>query len=159
MTRIRPVRWEPERRSLSRGMAICWRWKSPLESKSSRRVSCWFAYQGRFECADRSAHAKAHIQHWSRPAGGQLDAELGPCWRDGQDAQLPRGEPRFMSSWRARTNHAGASPMKTTLSATCIAFWRNARNQCGVLQIRWHLRRWTFASAKARATSIPFTGL
>jgi len=33
-----------------------------------------------------------------------------------------------MSSWRARTNHAGARAMKTKLSATCMAFWRNARN-------------------------------
>src|SRR5439155_25958976 len=49
MTRIWPVRWEPERRSLSHGMAPCWCWESLLESKSLRRASCWFDYQGRFE--------------------------------------------------------------------------------------------------------------
>ena len=52
MTPIWPVRWEPERRSLSRGMAICWRWESPLESKSLRCASCWFDYQGRFDGAE-----------------------------------------------------------------------------------------------------------
>ena len=29
-----PARWEPERRSLSHGIAICWRWESLSESKS-----------------------------------------------------------------------------------------------------------------------------
>ena len=31
------------------------------------------------------------------------------------------------------------SPIKTKLSATCMAFWRNARNQCGVLQMPTYL--------------------
>jgi len=59
---------------MSHGMAICWRWESPLESKSLRRTSCWFYYQGRFEgtglsapsCCPRLSHFGRHAV---RPSG------------------------------------------------------------------------------------------
>ena len=47
----------------------------------------------------------------------------------GVSSQLHQGEPRLAHVLLASPDEPrGAGPMKTTLSATCMAFWRNARN-------------------------------